>query len=190
MANETEAYAISLYLHNRPGVLNRVSLVFSRRGWNIDTISISPAEDGRFARCNLVATGPRDGLGNIVAQMHKLVDVVAARREIIDERIVSREVALIKVEFDNEQVDDLAAAAAELDCDVVDTSGGSAIFQYVGEHAATDLVREKLGRRFRVIDVVRSGTITMHRTENNDDDISRVAPGRVVTADSDADLSA
>ena len=178
----TEAYAFSLYVHNRPGVLNRLALVFSRRGWNIDNISISPAEDGRFARCNLVATGPQDGLGNIVAQLSKLVDVIAARREVIDDRLLSREVALIKVHYDTAQVLNINAAAVELGCEVVDTSGDSAIFQFVGEHAAIDRVRTELGRRFTVLDVVRSGAITMHRTENDADDISRVAATVVVTA--------
>jgi acetolactate synthase-1/3 small subunit len=179
----SEQHAFSLYLNNRPGVLNRVALVFSRRGWNIENISISPAEDGRYARCNLVAMGPQAGLTNVVAQLNKLVDVIAARNETIDDRVVSREVVLIKVRFDESIADDVSTIANELHCDVVDTSGKSAILQFVGEHAAIDQVRQHVGERFEVIDVVRSGAISMHRMENDEDDISNVTPGIVVTAE-------
>lgn len=180
--------AFSLYLSNKPGVLNRVALTFSRRGWNIDNISISPAEDGRYARCNLVASGPGEGISNLVAQLNKLVDVIAARHEVIDGGVVSREVALVKVRFDEDQVADVSAAAKELRCTLVDTTGGTAIFQFVGEHAAIDSVRQQIGRRFDVLDVVRSGAITMHRTENDDDDISNITPGIVVTSEDDGQI--
>lgn len=181
----SDQHAFSLYLNNRPGVLNRVALIFSRRGWNIENISISPAEDGRFARCNLVAAGEIDGLRNMVAQLSKLVDVIAARHEILDDRVLSREVVLIKVRFDAEVTTDVERIARELDCDVVDTSGGSAVLQFVGEHAEIDEVRNKVGEHFKVLDVVRSGAISMHRTENDADDISNQTPGIVVTAEND-----
>lgn len=180
---EIEPFAFALYLHNRPGVLNRVALVFSRRGWNIDNISISPAEDGNFARCNLVASGPRGGIDNVAAQLNKLIDVVAARHETIDHRIVSREVVLVKVRIDPNGVEDLRQSAEELDCQLIDTTGSSAIFQYVGTHELTSRIREAIGKRHHVIDVIRSGAITMHRDEDNADDVSRLGPEAMLTAE-------
>lgn len=120
----------------------------------------------------------------MVAQLSKLVDAIAARHEVIDGRVLSREVVLIKVRFDAAVTQDVARIAGELDCDVVDTSGSSAVLQFVGEHAEIDDVRKKVGEYFQVLDVVRSGAISMHRTENDADDISNQTPGIVVTAES------
>lgn len=179
---EIEPFAFALYLHNRPGVLNRVALVFSRRGWNIDNISISPAEDGNFARCNIVASGRRDGINNVAAQLNKLIDVIAARHEVLDHRIVSREIVLIKVAINPNGMEDLRQSAQELDCQLIDISGDSAIFQFVGTAEHTRLIRETIGQRHTVLDVIRSGAITMPRTEDHPADVSQIGPDVLLTA--------
>lgn len=180
---DIEPFAFALYLHNRPGVLNRVALIFSRRGWNIDNVSISPAEEDGFARCHLVAWGPQGGINNIASQLNKLIDVVSARHEIVDHRVVSREVVLVKVRIDPNGHEDLRQSAADLDCKLVDTTGSSAIFQYVGTHELTSAIRTAIGERHEVLDVIRSGAITMHREEDNADDVSRLGPEDRLTAE-------
>ena len=180
---EIEPFAFALYLHNQPGVLNRVALVFSRRGWNIDNVSISPAEDGEYARCNLVAQGKRSGISNVAAQLNKLIDVVSARHEELDHRILSREVVLIKVAIDPNGMEDLRESAQELDCQLIDISGNSAIFQFVGTAAHTRFIRETIGERHRVLDVIRSGAITMPRTEDHPGDVSQLGPEDLLTAE-------
>ena len=84
MLSEVKSFTISLYLNNKPGVLNRVALVFSRRGWNIDSLSVSPDEDGRFSHCSIVANGDANTLFKIVAQLNKVVDVIYAREHLVD----------------------------------------------------------------------------------------------------------
>lgn len=177
-----EPFAFALYLHNRPGVLNRVALVFSRRGWNIDSVSISPAEDGNFARCNLIAVGPDTGVNNVTAQLNKLVDVISARREILDHRIISREVVLIKVAIDPDGDTDLRQSAQELDCQLVDVSGDTAIFQFVGTAEHTHMITDTISERHTVLDVIRSGAISMPRTDNHPSDVSNLSPSQRITA--------
>ena len=79
MLSPVKSFTISLFLANKPGVLNRVGLVFSRRGWNIDSLSVSPNVDGRFSYCSIVATGDENTLFKIVAQLNKVVDVISAK---------------------------------------------------------------------------------------------------------------
>lgn len=177
-----EPFAFALYLHNRPGVLNRVALVFSRRGWNIDNISISPAIDGNYARCNLVASGPRSGINNLAAQLNKLVDVLSARHEVIDHRIVSRQVVLIKVRINPNGMEDLRESAQELDCQLVDIRGDSAIFQFVGTAEHTQMIRQTIGERHEILDVITSGAITMPRSEDHPADVAKLSPSQLLTA--------
>lgn len=177
-----EPFAFALYLHNRPGVLNRVALVFSRRGWNIDNISISPADDRAYARCNLIAWGPPSGLNNIAAQLNKLIDVISGRHEVLDHLIISRQVVLVKVRIDPDGMEDLRESARELDCQLVDTTGESAIFQFVGTAEHTRAIKEIIAARHEIMDVVTSGAITMPRHEDHPADVGRLSPRDLLTA--------
>lgn len=177
----TEPFAFALFLHNRPGVLNRVALVFSRRGWNIENVSISKFEDPAFSRCTLIATGPRDGLNNVAAQLNKLIDVVSARHVTVDERVISSEVLLVKVRI-HVPKETLAAAAQELGGLLVDDGGESAIFQFVGTNVDNSEIRDRVAERFEVMDVVRSGLVTMHREEHEQDDVATMGPEILLTA--------
>ncbi len=168
MSEAVSAHAISLYLRNRPGVMNRVGLVFSRRGWNVDSISVSPAEDGRFARCTIVAVGPDSGVQRIIAQLTKLVEVVACRLECADESVVTRELALIKVRCAAGAMNRLRAVAASIGCVPVDWGSDTVMFQIVGEHTDIDHAREVLAGVSEVFDILRTGSIIMHRGDGQD----------------------
>ena len=71
-------HTISLFVNNTPGVLVRVSLVFSRRGFNIESLVVSPAAEGRFSRMTITCSGAPEDLEQIIKQLQKLVDVVHA----------------------------------------------------------------------------------------------------------------
>src|SRR4051812_25185900 len=89
-------HSISLLVNNRPGVLIRISLVFARRGYNIDSLVVSPTHNGKFARMNIVASGEPKTLEQIIHQLNKLVDVIHAKDH-TGETVVEKELALIKV---------------------------------------------------------------------------------------------
>lgn len=179
---DVQPFVFALYLHNHPGVLNRVALVFSRRGWNIDGVSISPAEDSDYARCNIMATGPASNVRNITAQLNKIVDVVSARQELLDHEVLSREVVLVKIAIDDNDTSDLRDSARELDCQLVDVSGQTAIFQFVGTAAHTRAIRERIEIRHTILDVIRSGAIVMPRGDATSRDVVHLGPDQIVTA--------
>ena len=91
-----KAHSISLLVANRPGVLVRIALVFSRRGYNIDSLVVSPTLDPNFSRMNIIAHGNPEILMQIIKQLEKLVDVVQAKDH-TDTDAVEKELALIKV---------------------------------------------------------------------------------------------
>ena len=91
-----KGHSISLLVANRPGVLVRIALVFSRRGYNIDSLVVSPTLDPNFSRMNIIAHGNPEILMQIIKQLEKLVDVVQAKDHTGTDA-VEKELALIKV---------------------------------------------------------------------------------------------
>ena len=98
-------HTISLLVRNKPGVLVRVSLVFSRRGYNMESLVVSPAlsiagldaAPGEFSRMTITCSGDPDTLEQIIKQIEKLVDVVHA----IDhtgQAVIESELALVKIQ--------------------------------------------------------------------------------------------
>ena len=96
--NRQNIHTISLFVANKPGVLLRICLVFSRRGFNIESLVVSPAFDGRFSRMTITAQGDRKTLDQIIKQCDKLVDVIHAS-EHDPSQSIEKEFALIKVKL-------------------------------------------------------------------------------------------
>ena len=89
-------HIISILVSNKPGVLVRISALFSRRAYNIESLVVSPALDGQFSRMTITAEGHCNTLEQIIKQLNKLIDVIHAS-EHDPQNTVIRELALIKV---------------------------------------------------------------------------------------------
>ena len=89
-------HTISLFVANKPGVLLRVTLVFARRGFNIESLVVSSAFDGRYSRMTITAKEDKD-LDQIVKQLGKLVDVIESKDN-SETSALERELTLVKVE--------------------------------------------------------------------------------------------
>ncbi|RJS90165.1 acetolactate synthase small subunit [Candidatus Bathyarchaeota archaeon] len=93
---EEETYIVSALVENKPGVLRNISSMFSRRGFNIESISAGLSEQRDLTRITLTIRGDEGTLEQVVKQLDKLIDVIKVR--ILDPaRTVARELALIKV---------------------------------------------------------------------------------------------
>ena len=162
-----DKHTVSLYLHNRPGVLNRVSLVFARRGWNIDGLAVSEAHDGRFARCTITARGDAKTLHLIIAQLEKLVDVIHAE-EHSDVDAIGVELALIKVRaHEGDPSLDLSGIPDSIVVTIVDTGDVTLTVQLVGSSAEVEEAHRALDTSHGVIEIVRTGTIRMARGDDD-----------------------
>lgn len=160
-------HTISLHLHNRPGVLNRVGLVFARRGWNIDGLAVSEAHDGRYARCTITARGDSETLHLIVAQLQKLVDVLHAA-EHSEDNSIGVELALIKVKATaGDPSLHTAGVPEEVVCTIVDYCEETITAQVVGPSASVERAHLALEETHGVLEVVRTGTVRMARGKTN-----------------------
>lgn len=155
-------HTISVLVRNQPGVLVRVSLVFARRGYNIESLVVSPdLTRGDFSRMTITCRGDLETFDQISKQLTKLIDVVHA----IDhtgQPVVETEIALVKLKAELNARTEILQIAEHYKGKVVDYGVDSLILQVHGETDKLDSFIELL-RPFGVVELVRSGKILMAR---------------------------
>ncbi len=154
-------HTLSLFVHNRPGVLVRVALVFARRGYNIESLVVSPAAKGGFSRMTITCSGDPTTLEQIIKQLAKLVDVVHAIDHTNDEAYES-EIALIKIECGIHERTEILQIAEHFGAKVVDYGAQSLVLRVYGSSDKLDALIALL-EPFQLVELVRSGKILMAR---------------------------
>jgi len=154
---------LSVFVANKPGVLARIAQVFARRGYNIDSLVVSPSKDGRYSRMTITAKGSTEGLEQIIKQLEKLVDVLHCTDHSGDNSVV-RELAMIKVGVNTENRTEALQVCAHFDCETVDLTESSMIVLVKGRTAKIDACIDML-KKFNLIELVRTGQVLMARGE-------------------------
>lgn len=152
-------HTISLLVANKPGVLVRIALVFARRGYNIDSLVVSPAFDERFSRMTLSAQGDPQTLEQIIKQANKLVDVIHAE-EHTDEEAVHAELALIKIKHTPASKAIITKLAKKYHAQILDDSDKAMVLQKTGTTEELDEM-DALLKKYGIIEMVRTGKIVM-----------------------------
>lgn len=156
-----EQHTISLLVANRPGVLIRIALVFSRRGYNLESVVVSPTHRREFSRMNLVATGDPEILSQVIRQLDRLVDVIHVADH-TGEETVEGEIAFVKVACPPVTRTELMQIADHFKARSVDLGEDSITFEATGTTAKLNafvLMLEKYG----ILECVRSGKLVMAR---------------------------
>jgi acetolactate synthase-1/3 small subunit len=156
-------HTLSLFVSNKPGVLIRIALVFSRRGYNIDSLVVSASNDPAFSTMNIVVTGDEKGLDQILKQLNKLVDVVHASDR-TGEDIIQRELALIKLHCEDEDRSDVLQLAHALGCDIVEVTEHAIVLQMTGNTERLDSAY-RVFEKYGVHEMIRTGKVLMVRGE-------------------------
>ena len=156
-----DVHTISLYVNNKPGVLVRVALVFARRGYNIESLVVSPAARGDFSRMTITCSGDRETLEQIIKQLAKLVDVVHAIDHTGDDSYET-EIALVKLESQLDRRTELLQIAEHYGAKVVDYGPESLMLRVYGDSDKLDAFLALLGP-LGLSELVRSGKILMAR---------------------------
>lgn len=156
-----EIHTLSVYVANTPGALARIAQVFSRRGYNIESLVVSAAANGKFSRMTIGVSGEKSGLEQIIAQVSKLIDVIHCIDHTIDNAI-SKEMGLIKISASPEERSEALQIAEHFGCKTVDLTESSMILQVVGSSAKLDSM-VKMISKFPIIEIVRTGKVTMAR---------------------------
>jgi acetolactate synthase-1/3 small subunit len=157
----TSQHTLSLLVCNRPGALIRIALVFTRRAFNIDSLVVSESQDPQYSRMNIVATGDKRTLDLMINQLNKLIDVVHAK-DYSDRDVIQKELALLKVNCNNDNRAAILQIAEAFKCRNVDISDSTMTFQVTGKSTKIDAVRKMLDP-YQVLEIVRTGKILMAR---------------------------
>jgi acetolactate synthase-1/3 small subunit len=156
-----DVHSISLFVNNKPGVLVRVALVFARRGYNIESLVVSPTTEGNFSRMTITCRGDRATLEQIIKQLHKLVDVVHATDHTGDEAYET-EIALVKLEAEMHERTEILQIAEHFGAKVTDYGSDSLMLRVFGSSEKLDAFIDLL-RPYGLRELVRSGKILMVR---------------------------
>ena len=161
MAHEHN-HIISTLVEHKPGVLYSVSNLFRRRGFNIDNISVGPAEEVGLARMTIMVRGDDRTIEQVIKQLNKLIDVLKVTR-LDPENIVTRELALIKVTATSTKARaDIINYADIFRARVVDVSSESLMMEITGTTDKIDAFIN-LMRPFGVKEVARTGITSLSR---------------------------
>ncbi len=154
-------HTFTVYVEDVPGVLNRVSSLFRRRGFNITSLAVGHSETPGVSRMTVVVQTDSGGAQRIEAHLYKLINVI--RVEDITERpAVIRDLALIKVSADREHRPSLMQLAEVFGARVVDVSPQSIVIEMSGSEAKIDGLLDVL-RPYGVLEMVRTGRVAMSR---------------------------
>jgi acetolactate synthase-1/3 small subunit len=159
--SDKNIHTLSVYVANKPGALARIAQVFARRGFNIESLVVSPAVDGNFSRMTITCSGDPVGLDQIIKQMMKLVDVLNCIDHTFDKSVM-KEMGLIKIAVDSEGRSEALQIAEHYGCKTVDLTENSMILQVVGNPCKIDALEEMISK-FKIVELVRTGKVVMRR---------------------------
>ena len=152
---------LSILVDNTSGVLSRVSGLFSRRGYNITSLTVGETENPSFSRMTVVERGEEQTLEQINKQVEKLEDVVEIT-ELVPEGSVCRELVLVKVKAAAEERQSVIAVADIFRAKIVDVAKESLMIELTGNQAKIDAFI-KLLDGFQILEIVRTGLTGLTR---------------------------
>ena len=154
-------HILSLLVENKPGVLARIAGLFSRRGFNIDTLAVGPTEDPDVSRITLTLDGAVHPIDQVTKQLHKLVNVIKIR-DMEPDGTVSREMALFRVSAAVENRAEIMQYAEIYKAKIVDVSRRSLTIEITGAQGKIDSF-ERMIRPHGLIEMARTGEIAIAR---------------------------
>jgi acetolactate synthase-1/3 small subunit len=154
-------HVLSILVENKPGVLTRITGLFARRGFNIDTLAVGPTDDERFSRITLTLDGAVHPIDQVTKQLHKLINVLKIR-DLEPVETLARELALFKVSADGTARAEVMQICEIFRAKIVDVTKRSVVIEVTGTCDKVDAF-ERLVRPFGLIEMGRTGEIAISR---------------------------
>jgi acetolactate synthase I/III small subunit len=154
-------HVLSILVENRPGVLARIAGLFSRRGFNIDTLAVGPTEDPEISRITLTVDGAVHPIDQVTKQLHKLVNVLKIR-DMEPEETIAREMALFKVTSAVESRAEIMQFAEIFRAKIVDVSRRTMTIEVTGSAEKIEAF-ERMIRPHGLVEMVRTGEVAIAR---------------------------
>jgi acetolactate synthase-1/3 small subunit len=155
-------HVLALLVENKPGVLARIAGLFSRRGFNIDTLAVGPTDDPDVSRITLTVDGAVHPIDQVTTQLHKLVNVIKIR-DMDPDTTVSREMALFRVSAPAESRGEIMEFAQIFRGKVVDVSRRTMTIEITGTQDKIDAF-ERMVRPHGLIEMARTGEVAIARS--------------------------
>jgi acetolactate synthase-1/3 small subunit len=156
-------HIVSCLVENRAGTLSRVSGLFSRRGFNIDSLTVGETEDKSISRMTIAVSGDDRVLEQIVKQLEKLVDVIAVR-ELDGSSCLRREILLVKVRADAKTRPAVIEMANIFRSRIIDVSPAAITIEATGDMEKLDGLLLIL-RPYGIMELARTGMVSLERGE-------------------------
>jgi len=154
-------HIISVLVENKSGVLAKISGLFSRRGFNIESLAVGTTDNEKISRITIVVTADESSIEQITKQLHKLVNVIKIQR-LDPENAIRRELILVKVNTENKSRSEVLEIATIFRANVVDVTKTSLLLELTGTESKIKAFEELL-KPYGILEFVRTGMIACAR---------------------------
>lgn len=154
-------HTIAVIVENKSGVLTRIAGLFSRRSFNIDSLSVGATDNPEYSRMTITVHGDEDVLEQVIKQLSKLINVIRVS-ELGAAESVEREMAIIKVNADRENRGEIMQIVDIFRASIIDMSARSMIIEATGDEEKVDAMVQLL-RQFGIKELARTGKVSMTR---------------------------
>jgi acetolactate synthase-1/3 small subunit len=154
-------HIISVLVENKAGVLAKISGLFSRRGFNIESLAVGPTDDEKISRITLSVNAEEHSIEQIIKQLYKLINVIKIQ-ELDPLNIVERELVLIKVSADSKTRPEILEIVSVFRANIVDVAKKTLMIEITGDSSKVKAL-ENLLSPFGILELVRTGKIACTR---------------------------
>jgi acetolactate synthase-1/3 small subunit len=154
-------HIISVLVENKAGVLAKISGLFSRRGFNIESLAVGPTEDEKISRITIVVNAETHSMEQVIKQLYKLINVIKIQ-ELDPSNIVERELVLIKVSADNSTRAEILEIINIFRANIVDVAKKSLIIEITGNSSKIQGLEDLL-KPYGILELIRTGKIACSR---------------------------
>ena len=152
---------ISVLVENQAGVLNRITGLFSRRAFNIDSLAVGVTDDPTISRLTIIVDSGNSVVEQVEKQLNKLIEVIKVRT-IPEDKLIGRELVLLKVNANNKTRQDIMTISEIMGAKVSDISPTSMTLELSDTPDRVDTFEAML-RPFSILEVVRTGVIALQK---------------------------
>ena len=156
---------ISALVDNKAGVLARISGLFARRGFNIDSLAVGETDDPKVSRVTIVVNGDDYVADQVTKQLSKLIEVRTVKKLNAD-FITQRELILVKLKLDPDKRGEIYDLVKIMGCEIVDISHTTLMIEFDDRTPRVDLLVELLSK-YEIIEIVRTGTIALQKGDSS-----------------------
>ena len=154
-------HTLAVLVENSPSVLSRVAGLFSRKGYNIESLAVGITDNPEISRMTIVVSGDDHVLNQIIKQLNKLIEVIRVSN-LKPKETIERELAFFKVKVNADNRSEVMQIVDVFRAQIVNVSMDNLVVSVTGKNSKINAI-EKLLQGFGILEVVRTGTIAINR---------------------------